>query len=61
MGSFAFRILNFMTNKILHDNRNGHITNDFFRFDVMISSLAKVMVLQSSQKQGPKFVATQRT
>ena len=42
-----------MTNKIVHDDRNGHITSDFFRFDAMISSLAKVMVLQSCQKQRP--------
>ena len=49
-----------MTNKLLHDGRNGLITGKFFRFDAMISSLAKVMGLQS-QKQGPKNSCTQRT
>ena len=55
-GVVSFRILNFMTNKIIHDDRNGHITSNFYSFDAMISSLAKVMGLQSRQKKGPKFV-----
>ena len=50
-----------MTIKFVHDDRNDHITSDFFRFDAMISSLAKVMGLQSRQKRGPKNVSTQRT
>ena len=40
---FAFQILYFMINKIVHDDCNDHITSDFFRFDAMILSLAKVM------------------
>ena len=62
-GAFASRILIFMANKIVHHDRNGHITSDFFHFDAMISSLSNVMSLQSRQKtkQGPKNVATQRT
>ena len=32
-----------MINKIVHDDCNDHITSDFFRFDAMILSLAKVM------------------
>ena len=51
---FSYRIVNLMTNKIVHHDKNGHITSNFFRFDAMISSLAKVMGLQSRQKQGPK-------
>ena len=61
MGSSTSRILFFMTKKIINDNRNGLITSNFFRFDVMISSLAKVMGLESRQKQGPKFVYPPRT
>ena len=52
-GAFSFRISHFMTNKIVHHDRNGRITSNFFRFDAMISSLAKIMGLQSRQKQGP--------
>ena len=50
-----------MTNKLLHDGRNGLISGKFFRFDAMISSLAKVTGMQSRQKQGHKFSSTQRT
>ena len=55
------RIHNLVTNKIVHHDRNGLITSYFFHFGAMISSLAKVMGLQSRQKQGPKFVYNQRT
>ena len=50
-----------MTNSLIYHDRNGHITSIFFHFDAIISSLAKVMGLQSRQKQGPKFVSNQRT
>ena len=50
-----------MTIKFVHDDRNDHITSDFFRFDAMISSLAKVIGILSRQKQGPKIAATPRT
>ena len=45
-----------MTNKIHHDDCNVLITSHFFHFDAMISSLAKVMSLQSRLKQGPKCI-----
>ena len=51
---FPSRIFQFMTSKIVHHERNDHIICNFFDFDAMISSLAKVMGLQSCQKQGPK-------
>ena len=47
-----------MTIKIVHHDRNDHITGYFFRFDAVILLLEKVMGLQSCQKQGPKFVST---
>ena len=53
--------LNITTNKIFHHDRNGLITSYFFRFDAMISLLAKVMGLQSHQKQGPQNASAPRT
>ena len=46
---------------MIHHDRNDQITSYFFRFDAVILSLAKVMGLQSRQKQGPKNAFTQRT
>ena len=46
---FSSRILNLMTNKIVHHDCNSHLTCNFFDCDAMISSLAKVMGLQSRQ------------
>ena len=58
---FSSRILHLMTNKINHDDRNAHFTSNFSRFDAMMSSLAKVMGLQSRQKQRPIFSPSPRT
>ena len=44
----------FITSKSVHHDRNGHFARNFIHYDPMISSLAKVMGLQSRQKQGPK-------
>ena len=41
-------ILHFMANKIVHDDRNGHITCKIFHCGAMISSLAYVVGLQKS-------------
>ena len=37
------RIFNLMTNKIDHNDRNGHITRYFFHCKAITSSLVKVM------------------
>ena len=58
---FPSRLFHFMTNKIVHHDRNGHITSSFFPVDAMISSLAQFMSPQSCQKQGSKFAATRIT
>ena len=58
---FSSRIFNLVTHKmVLHDS-NDQITSYFFRFDAMILSLAKVMGLQSRQKQGPQNAFPHRT
>ena len=44
-----------MTSKLVHDDRNGHFACDFFQCEVMISSLVKVVGLQSRQKNDPFF------
>ena len=44
-----------MTSKVVHNNRNGHFACYFFYSGAMISSLAKVVGLQSRQNQDPKF------
>ena len=55
----------FLTSKVNHDDRNGHITNDLFHCDVIISSLAKVTGLQTRvyvwRKRRSKNAKTQRT
>ena len=38
-------LLHFMTYKIIHGDRNGHITRDIFHCGAMISSVAKVVGL----------------
>ena len=46
------RIFQFQrSSKIVHNDRNGHISSNYFHFDAMISSFAKVMGPQSRQKQ----------
>ena len=44
-----------MTRKLVHDDRNSHFACDFFQCEVMISSLANVVGLQSRQKIDPFF------
>ena len=44
-----------MTSKLVHDDRNGPFACDFFQCEVMISSLVKVVGLQSRQKNDPFF------
>ena len=53
---FPFQIFRFMTNKNNQDVRNGIITCDFFHCEAMISSLAKVMDLQSHTKKRVIFI-----
>ena len=43
-------LIHFMTYKMVHDDRNGRITRDIFHCGAMISSLAKVVGLQSRPK-----------
>ena len=49
------QIFHFMSRKKVHDDRNDHFACNFFHFEVMISSFAKDVGLQSGQKQGPIF------
>ena len=46
--TFLYECSTLRTSEIVHHDRNGH-----YAYDAMISSLAKVMGLQSRQKQGP--------
>ena len=50
--------LNFMTSKIHHHDRNGHITRNFFHCTALISPIAKVMGLQSWERKGPIYFLT---
>ena len=45
--TLAHDVLNFMTFYVDGCDRNGHITSNFFHYYAMISSLAKVVGLQS--------------
>ena len=44
---FSSQILHFLTSKVNHDDRNGHITCNFFHCQAMISLFTKVIGLQS--------------
>ena len=44
---FSSQIFHFLTSKVNHNDRNGHITCNFFHCQAMISSFTKVMGLQS--------------
>ena len=57
----TLQLFHFRTNKIVHQDRNGRFACNFFRFDAMISPLAKVMGPQSRQKRGSKNASTSRT
>ena len=50
--------LHFMTSKIHHHDRNGHITRNFFHCPALISPLAKVMDLQIWERKGPFYFLT---
>ena len=50
--------LHFMTSKIHHHDRNGHITRNFFHCTALISPIAKVMGLQSWERKGPFYFLT---
>ena len=56
LSKFSSQIFHFMTSKVVHDDRNGHLACDFFHCEEMISSLAKVVGLQSVEKCDPFFV-----
>ena len=43
-------LLHFKTRKMSDDDRNSHVTRDIFHCGAMISSLAKVVGLQSLPK-----------
>ena len=58
---FSLQLFHFMTNKIVHHDRNDRFACTFFHCEVMISALAKDMGLQSRQKRGPKNASTPRT
>ena len=47
---FPVKLFHYMTYKVVHNDRNGHITRDIFHCGAMISSLAKVVGLQSWPK-----------
>ena len=55
ISEFSSQILHFIASKVVHDDRNGHFACGFFHYEVMISSLAKVVGLQSRQKKRPIF------
>ena len=44
---FSSQIFHFLTSKVNHNDRNGHITCNFFHCQAMISSFTKVMGPQS--------------
>ena len=46
----SFSTFHFMTSKMIQDDRNDHITRDIFHCGAMISSLSKVIGLQSRPK-----------
>ena len=52
---FPSRLINLMTNKIVHHDRNGHITSNFFRFDAMISSLQKLWACKVVKNKDPNL------
>ena len=52
----ALQIFHFMTIRTYHYDRNGRITGNIFHCYAIISSLAKVMGLQSSKKVCLYFV-----
>ena len=52
---FSSEIFHFMTSKVVHDDRNGDFACVFFHCEVIVSSLAKFVGLQSRQKKDPFF------
>ena len=54
-GAFSHGIRNFMTLNVDHCDRNGHTPSKIFHYYAMISSLAKVMGLQSPFFLAPKI------